>query len=455
MTLDLKARYDVERYKPLGLVGNPFSLPDSAPEMNGTDLEIASQAHLMLGAILQASDEATPKPIMVLKAEGLPSFYSTRAIGRLQRSLASDDGLDVLHAYVQLYMMRLGRVRATLAPLGERLAFRSFDETLALYIARVFADPDDDLIAYQVLGEERLASYAERFAADPAAVTEALFGPLVVERRPELAQVTDLRLSNLETDVDEDDASAEVDSKLGDAPGTDVVLAEEADAHESDDSDQAMADYIVEYTKVHLSPVVARGLRVCRERGLAAMATEFKVTKAPRKTLKALASFAALRFKKIVLIYDGFDNWGQVPTEMRTDVVTSLSEMRWMLESEGLFVLLLEEGVVRELEEQFAAGQKVRLDFPGLPALQEAPDGLDPQVVNAWLAAATLGGAEPRTLEDPVLSALADAAGGSLKLFAAKAYAAIEDAAERGVAELDDTALAAGKDMEVTEAQVS
>ena len=48
--------------------------------------------------------------------------------------IGSDDSLNVVHAYIQLYMMRKGRVRSTLGAVGERIAFRSFDETLASYV---------------------------------------------------------------------------------------------------------------------------------------------------------------------------------------------------------------------------------------------------------------------------------------------------------------------------------
>ena len=53
---------------------------------------------------------------------------------------------------------------------------------------------------------------------------------------------------------------------------------------------RAVLDYLIEYTRAHLSPVIARGLRMYRERGLSALAEELKITKAPRKTLAASSS---------------------------------------------------------------------------------------------------------------------------------------------------------------------
>ena len=43
----------------------------------------------------------------------------------------------MLHAYVQLFMMRLGRVRSIISILAERLAFHEFDKTLECYVAQV------------------------------------------------------------------------------------------------------------------------------------------------------------------------------------------------------------------------------------------------------------------------------------------------------------------------------
>ena len=58
-------------------------------------------------------------------------------------------------------MMRKGRVRSTFGVVGERIAFRSFECTLAAYIATVLAEPDDQLASYQVLGPEGLAEFAD------------------------------------------------------------------------------------------------------------------------------------------------------------------------------------------------------------------------------------------------------------------------------------------------------
>jgi len=164
--------------------------------------------------------------------------------------------------------------------------------------------------------------------------------------------------------------------------------------------------------------------------------------------------FARLRFSKVVFIFDGFEGWGQAPDELRSQVAAALAEMRWMLETDGLFVLMLEEGMVPEIEEQYASGRRVEWDFGGLQMIRQAPDSLIPELVNNWLSSATIVGETPMTLDDPTLSQLAEAADGDVNLFSAKAYAAIEDAAERGATSLDDAALAAGMAMGLPEAQL-
>ncbi len=294
-----------------------------------------------------------------------------------------------------------------------------------------------------MLGAEALAAYQARFAEDPAAAVADVFGIAKVERRPELAEVADTRPSDLLSDVEEDDSAPEIDGTIRDAPGTEVIIADELSPEE--DADRAILDYLVEYTNVHLSPVIARGLRVYRDRGLVALTAELTITKAPRKTLTALVRFARVRFRKIVLIYDGFDNWSATPADIRSQITGTLSELRWMLEDDACVVLLLERGGVPELEEQFGSGKRLEWDFPGVLALEESPDAIDVEMLDRWLAAAAAPGAAPLTVGDPVLSALLARAEGSLKAFCLAAGVAIESAADRGVTALDAEALEAGE----------
>ena len=437
-------KHSMARYAQLGLVTNPFALANDG-EFEPMDFEVNSESNRLLKAILVARGEETPKPIVVDKVSGRPSYYPLRAEGNTEAAIVNSDSLGVLHAYVPLFMMRLGRVRATLQVVAERLSFRDFENTLACYVDQVLTTPDESLVSYQVLGEAGLAAFAERLKADRAATITEVFGQAdIVERRPELSAVRDSRAVDLEGDVDEEDASPEIDGTIGDAPGTEVVLFEEAEAREEEDVNQEIADYIIEYAKVNLSPVVSRAIRVYRERGMQALAIEFTITKAPRKTLAAIVKFARSRFQKVAVIYDGFDGWIAVPDETRKQVSVTLQEIRWLLENDGIFIVMLEECSVPEIEEQFSGGSHLRWTFPGVLKLQEAPDVADPTIIDTWLESAALPGTQALTVRDGALGKLFAASEGSLKRFATKAGAAIENAADRGVTALDDEALAAG-----------
>lgn len=437
MTSELLPRRDAAFYESLGLVANPFvTTPEDGVSL-GVSLEVESATNALYAALVNAAGEPNPKPILVSKGS-VPSYYPLRAIANVEAALVADGRLNVLHSYIQLYMLRKGRVRSTLGVVGERLAFRSFDETLGLYLRRVAAEPDQELIELVGVEASVLDAFAESLAADPTGAAVEYFGDTELERRPELSEVLDIRLASLEADVDESETAPELDATVGEAPGTGFALPEEVDREV-----KSVVDYVVAYTEKHLSRVVARGLRVYRERGLAALSAELKVTKAPRKTLKALVDLASVRFDKTAIIYDGFDNWSSIAPDLRQVIVTSLTEMRWMLDGLAVFVLLLEEGRVPELEEQFGAATRIVWDFPGLEVLQDAPDRIDPEVVNAWLAKAARAGVEPMTLEDPVLARIAQDSEGSLAAFAVAAAAAIEDAAGRGLTALDDDSLQA------------
>lgn len=436
---ELTARYDVERYRPLGLLANPFLGAAAEARFEGVELETAAEANALLGAIVSASDQAAPKPIAVIKAADIPSSYPLRAVGLTERSLATDDGVNVLHAYVQLFMLRLGRVRSIISVVAERLAFRDFDQTLALYIEQVLAEPDTELAAYQLLGQDGLHSFAETFAADPLGTTKSIFRGEAVERRPELAELADSRAEDLPSDVDEDEAAPEVDGTVGDAPANVVLLARAEEVSGPEASDKAIVDYIVEHTKSHLSPVVARALRVYRERGQIAMVNELKVTKAPKKTLAAIVKFARARFKKVVLIFDGFDGWYAVPPELKAQIASSFSEVRWLLEHDAVMVFALEEERVPELDEQFGHGTRLRWSFDSLQAFEANAEHLDHPVLDRLLARAVAPGAMPLTMQDPVLAGIAQTTQGFTE-FALRAATAIESAADRGVSALDQIA---------------
>ena len=192
-----------------------------------------------------------------------------------------------------------------------------------------------------------------------------------------------------------------------------------SDEEEPEEIDEItpIADYVVEHVRVHRSPVVARALRVYKDRGLAAMANEFRITKAPRKTLKALLNVARLQFDDVVLIFDGFDNWNTVPPDLRAKIAASLSDIRWTSDGLGIFVVMVNRDATPEVEEPFAAGTRVDWDFAGLVPMEESPGALLPDVVDSWLASAALPGSEPLTMAHPLLVSLRETAGDDLHKF--------------------------------------
>lgn len=436
---DIPAR-ETARYASLGLISNPFVAPEEQDEDAAVASEIAAAGNVLLKAIAERSAEEAPRPLVVLKGD-LPSQYALQAMGSAESFLATDEGLGVLYAYVPLFAMRVGAVRATLSVIAERLAFRDFETTLVAYISTVLTAPDESLASFIAAGPEPLAEFATAYSHDARAAVRSVFGDGPLELHPQMSQVADLRHAELDADGIEEDAAPELDASVGTTPGA-AAAAAAADELQAE-KDRAVFEYLTEYTSVHLSPVVARALRVYRDRGLVAFAGELRVTKAPRKTLTAILKLAATRFKRSAFIYDGFENWLDIPEDTRSSIVGALSELRWKAAGLAYPVFVLSEGDAPEIEETFGGSGSVRWDFPGLLPMQENRGTLLPQVVDEWLACAAL--AEGTwTMAEPVLAALAAEADGSMRAFIRMAHAAIESAAERGLDRLDDEARQSG-----------
>lgn len=437
----MQIRNDVSFYAPLWLVANPF-VPHAEEDLGlGSALEITAAVNRLLGCIVQASATERSQVIVVDKSTDIPSYYHLRAIGHLESMLINDERLNLLHAYIPLFTLRRGRIRSTLGVIAERLAFRSFDQTIAALVERILAEPDPELPSFDAVKGEVLDSFAARFTSDPIATVRRYFGEAELERRPELAEVVDIRLAGLDNDVVEDEGALEVDATVGDAPGTGVALPAEG-ADEQDEARELVVTHLLDYVARHLSPVIARGLRMYRERGLAALSAELKVTRAPRKTLRAVVDLATANFSKVVVIYDGFENWAAIEPETKAKIVGAFKEMVELLGDRAIFCFLLERGVADEIRSTFPDSTVVPWDFANLERLQSGDVALDTGVVTDWLEASAVPGSTPLTLDDGVLAELVRRSDSDLNRFIAMASAAIEDAAERGCASLDDAALA-------------
>lgn len=430
-------RPDIARYERLGLIGNPFKI-DALEGEEGAECEIAAAGNALLVAIDRKAAESSPGPLVVFKAD-IPSQYTLRAMAHAEATLAADDTYNVLYAYLQLYMLRLGLVRGTAGLLGERLAFREFSQTLILYISRILEAPDEQLASYQAMGPEVLAEFIRRFVEDPAGATESLFGPDAVERRSDYVGAPDTRRQELPDDPDEQEATPEIDETIGEAPGMRLLLAETVQT--MDPELRSVLDYIVEYTRAHLSPVLARGLRSYRERGAAQLAEELRITKAPRKTLLRLIEFASVRFRKCVFIYDSFESWLEIPEDLRASIVGGFADMRFKTSGGAFPVFVLTRGEAPEIEETFASATTLEWSFDGLFAMQDKPGEIIESVVDGWLAAASVNDDAVTVAGSGLRRVLEEA--DSLSTFVTMACAAIEDAADRGVDAIDDSAVQA------------
>jgi len=440
-SLETTTTCDIDRYASLGLIANPFVVPSDADDEATVASEIAAAGNQLLKAVHERSLEEAPRPLVVFKGE-VPAQYPLQALSVAEHSFATDEALGILHAYIPLFSMRIGAVRSTLTVVAERLAFRDFESTLIAYVESILRSPDESLDAYRALGPGILDAFEAHFAQSGPEAVRSVFGAGALELHPELAEVADLRHADLAEDVsDESDSSDEIDASLGDAPAT-AILAAQAQQR-ADETSARLFDYFAAYTAEHVSPVIARALRVYRDRGLVAFAAELRVTKAPRKTLSAILKFARIRFRTAALIYDGFDSWLEVPDDTRSALVGSLSEMRWKTAGLAFPVFVLTPGEAPEIEETFGASGVIRWDFRGLFALQEEPGVILPEVIDGWLDAASVA---PGALSsgDGVLAELRGAAQGSFDRFVRMAHAAVESAASRGIGTLDDAARAAG-----------
>lgn len=430
-------------YRPLGLVANPF-VPRAEREGEPlvTTLEINATASTLLAELEATRDVNRARTIWVDKSGEIHNYYFVGAQTVSEEALIRDDSFNMLPVYIQLFMMRTGRVRAAMNTLAERIATRSFDQTLAAWVREIIASPDTDIPESSLMGQEAWDEFVAAFEADPIAELAARFGTCELNRLVILRQPTDTREASLveepeeSDDTLEDDAQTEVIPPLSEAvlaPGSAAPAAEGDEEAESD----PVVEYIIAYTRAHLSPVIARGLRGYVERGLAQLMTEFKISKAPRKTFKALINLASKRFDKVVLMYDGFDSWRMLAEESRHAAVAALTELRLLMGGDGVMVFLVAPGQADELEDQFAGQTRVAWDFAALTTERPEPDALDVELAKRWLSLAAVPGVVTPDLEAAPFDALIAAAEGSMTRYCALAGAAVESAAARGASAVE------------------
>ena len=411
-----------EGYRALGLVDNPFRLPKRGlAGQPGVSMTTRAAGLRLLSVIEEAIASERPRPIRVMKTSKLPAYYPRSAMTTALRELGVGSETNLLPVYVQLLMMRKGRIRGTLSALAELVVARSIDTTIARYTHRCLHEPDTSLAEWQDLEGLDLASLISDLEAEPEATVARIFGaPIDVREEseqglPEIMRDTGIRQTHQQADPEENDDSSEEDAadKLAAMVSDEDELAAEPVEEESPDDAAArealaVVKYVIAHVKKHTSPVLARGLKEYVNSGTAAMAQELKITRAPRKTLGALARFAGLTFRSVVIIYDGFEVWDDIPDDLKATIVSGIAEIRLALGKDGVIVIAGSDAEAPELDDQFANAIRVDWDMPELRQVEELGTAFEQDLLAEWLKAAALPGADVSSLWERVERACAD-----------------------------------------------
>ena len=417
----------------LGLIENPFIPPADGPsEPLGGLLSVQAAAFRLLTALDAAASDPDHKPIVVEKSPEIPSYYFIAALARVFSSIAQGNPVPgILQAYVPIDMMRIGRVRAPLGIVAERVSGPGVDLTIAAWSRVALVDPDRSLPEFSHLETIDLGALVSEIDADPAGFTARVFGGPDARRVGSedteiMMRIATSRTSRLDTDPaeeSEDDSSgAAHESELPTddpmasaflAPHDEVGVGDAMEASAQTDAspplEKELAEYLIAYTHVHLSPVVARGIRVFSAQGTDAMAQELKVSKAPSKTLAALLRFAETRMRLGAILFDNFDIWPSVPDDLRLKIVATFSQLRWSLKNVGVLVFLVTPGAAPEVEEAFSSGRHVSWDFAELFNVADDGAAFDPVAATTWLRSASRDGELPAWGEQLIAVIPADA----------------------------------------------
>ena len=426
---------DPRRYRELGLVGNPFRLPENTEAWEaGVKLTTRAAGLRMLSAIEEALAGERPRPVRVLKSSDLPTYYPRGAMTTVLRELGSESESGLLPVYVQLIMMRKGRVRGTLSALAEMVVARRIDTTIARYTRRALGEPDTALPEWTALSGLDVASLLERFESEPEATVADVFGAPVDLRvvvdggLAEVMRESGIRQAGQPLDPAEDDDAAEDDAaERPAAMAGDDALGDEVTAPQDPAEWLAVVEYVIAHMRTHASPVLARALRTYVDSGTAAMAQELKITRAPRKTIGALVRFASLTFRSVVIIYDGLEAWGEMLVDLRAAVLSGLSEVRVALGGQGVMVIVGSDLDAPEIDDQFANAIRVNWDMPELERAQAPDAAADEELLALWLRAATVPGTDTSALLTRVVDACEGT--GDLVTGAVRAADVIEHAA--------------------------
>jgi len=432
-------------YAKLGYVANPFATADSSgDEPYWMRLVTRAAANRLLSATLRARERSVP--VLVSMVEEVPEYYYRVAQNDFLSRTSADPSLGMMALNIPLEMMRLGRIRGTLAELAELVAAVDLPVTLSEWFAAQLAAPDTDVPEYALVTQEDLAAAAAEFAADPHAAVQRYLGvraePVSVAELDAAVHEAYLRQVAQMVDPSKEQEGPEQVPGIAAMQVADESADDEAESGPG--SDGRMRDYLLALTRVRLSPVLSRAFAGYGSYGESLMAQEMKVTKAPRKTLAAVLRLMNGRWDNVVVMYDGFDSWPLLDVQTKMDVLASFMELRYIIAESGVMVVATLKGKTAELQEQFAAGEQVDWSMPELTPMYNGDVALDTDRVQAWLDAASCGGTSPLRADGPELAPLVEAASGDIGAFSIMAEAAFRDAASRAVTTLDAEAITAG-----------
>lgn len=435
-------------YSRLGYVANPFATEDtSGSEPYWMRLVTRAAANKLLAATSRARKAS--RPVLLNMVEDIPEYYYRVAQNDFLRRMSDDPSLDMMALNISLDIMRLGRIRGTLAELAELVVAVDFPATLAAWFTRELETPDAGMPESSLVTADELSAAREEFVADPEAAVTRYLGlrsePVPVSEMDAVTHEAYLRQIGQEIEVEKDQEGLESVPGLVEHIPNDAVAEDEAEVVEEEpDPDAGMREYLLALVRTRLSPVIARALAGYGPYGESLAAQELKITKAPRKTLSAVLRLMNARWGTVTVIYDNFGVWSILDQQTKMDVLTSLTELRWIVGESGVMVVAVVKGTTPELEEQFAAAEQVDWSLPELTALYNGDTSLDLATAQAWLDSAAIDGPSRLRADGPELASLVAAAGDDIRDFAVMAEAAFSDAAGRGLDTIDAAAVETG-----------
>jgi hypothetical protein len=436
-------------YARLGYVANPFAtLDESGSEPYWMRIVTRAAANRLLAATLRA--RLAKKPVLVTMLEEIPEYYYRVAQNDFLRRMSDDPSLDMMALNIPLDIMRLGRIRGTIAELSELVVAVDMPLTVSAWFARELPRAHVELPESGLVTAEDVAAVVEQFIAEPHATFGCFFDahsePVSASEMDAVVHEAYMRQVAQPVDMEKSEEVAEsVPALVEHVPNEPVAIEAPADP------DADMREYLLAFAREHLSPVLARALAGYGKYGESLAAQEMKVTKAPRKTLAAILRLMNARWGAVTVIYDNFSSWPILDHQTKMDILGSLTELRWIVAETGVMVVAVLKGESPELEEQFAAAAQVDWSMPELTAMYGGDTSVDLLNVQSWLDAASMDGVSPVRADGPELASLVSAADGDVTALSMMAELAFRDAATRGVDTLDETAVAAGLEAKKSE----